>query len=64
VTDPLRKQYRPLEESQVADLAAIKDVREKMLDVLAGVSGDGRCFALAKTKIEEAVMWAAKGITA
>ena len=40
---------------------AIKVAAQAMLDAMAGY--EGRDFSIARTKIEEAVMWAVKGIT-
>ncbi|MET4128395.1 hypothetical protein [Roseovarius sp. MBR-6] len=59
---PVRHAYRVLSEAEKAQMAAIKDLGEAFLDALA--PHQGREFAIARTKIEEAVMWAVKGITA
>jgi hypothetical protein len=59
---PLRHQYRVLSEQDKADVTMVKDaglVFIKALDHLP----DGREKSIARTKIEEAVMWAVKGIT-
>ncbi len=64
MADVSRQTDRKLTESEVEDMAVIKQQGEYFLVALSGVHGDGRCLALAKTKIEEAVMWATKGITA
>jgi type 1 glutamine amidotransferase len=59
---PLRHQYRVLSEQDKADVTMMKDaglVFYKALDHLP----DGREKSIARTKIEEAVMWAVKGIT-
>ncbi len=63
VNNTMRHQYRVLSESEKANMAAIKD---KGLEFHALVSGIGKSreISLALTKIEEAVMWAVKHITA
>lgn len=66
-----RKRYRQLSPEDIAHHDAIKDTAE---DLLAKVNaaydamryGDNdiaRCRALAKTKLEESVMWAVRGLT-
>ncbi len=58
----MRHQYRVLSDAEKAQMQMIK---EKGLDFhvfLEGV-GQSRELSLAKTKIEEAVMWAIKWIT-
>lgn len=59
---PVRHACRVLSEAEKARVEAIKDLGQAFLDELA--PHQGREFALARTKIEEAVMWAVKGITA
>lgn len=60
--DTFRKAYRPLNEDEKRLLDEIKLKAEWLLEQLEHVP-DGRMKALAKTKLEETVMWAAKGIT-
>lgn len=67
----VRHQYRQLSENEKADMVAIKDAGVDFLRCLDSVASHypkgeapGRELALARTKIEEAVMWAVKGITA
>lgn len=65
VNNTLRHQYRVLDEREKALMLALKDKGQEFLSLLP-TSGDGeqrRAYALAKTKIEEAVMWAVKGVT-
>ena len=59
---PVRHGYRRLSDVEKARVAAIKDLGQAFLDGIA--DGQGREFALARTRIEEAVMWAVKGVTA
>lgn len=75
----LRHQYRVLTESEKIGVQAMKDCGQVFLEMLdsfleaaaeeaseqGGTSPNrAREFAIARTKIEEAVMWAVKGITA
>jgi hypothetical protein len=67
----VRHQYRQLSDNEKIDMVAIKDAGAIFLARLDTVASHypkgeapGRELALAKTKIEEAVMWAVKGITA
>lgn len=59
--DATRKEYRPLTDEEKAKMLAVKDAGNALL----GEIGSANCreFALARTKAEEAVMWAVKGIT-
>jgi hypothetical protein len=56
-----RNEYRPLTEQEKAHIAAIKTTAEILYSSLH--SGEARHMALAKTKLEECVMWATKAIT-
>lgn len=64
-----RGTYRELSEEEKNIVADIKDRAEELYGVIdnyAGQQGAGlmqRYYALAKTNLEEAVMWAVKGIT-
>lgn len=65
--DPVRHQYRQLSEDENIDMLEIKDLG---VDAIARIEelekryGSKREYALAKVKVEEAVMWAVKGLTA
>ncbi len=60
---PVRHAYRVLSEEDKAKVAEIKDAGLAFLDALpAGVHS--RELSIARTKIEEAVMWAVKHVTA
>ena len=63
VNNTMRHAYRVLTEAEKANMSAIKDEGLRFHDMIAGM-GDSREISLAKTKIEEAVMWAVKHITA
>lgn len=58
----MRHQYRVLSESEKLQMMKIKDIGLE-LDVLITSLGSKREYSIAKTKVEEAVMWAVKGIT-
>lgn len=62
--DVMRSVHRKLNPQQHSDLCKAKRLGEEIDWFLANVAGDPRAIALARTKIEEAVMWAVKGITA
>lgn len=57
-----RTQYRPLTEQEKTLVEAIKDSAARLDIYLDGVR-DPRMAALARTKLEECVMWAVKGVT-
>jgi hypothetical protein len=67
MTNTFRKEYKPLIEEQIEDCKRIKDHAQNLLDQLdrTGVnySIDDRAMALAKTNLEQAIMWAIKAIT-
>lgn len=63
----VRHQYRVLSDNEKADMVAIKDVGADFLrhiETLETRRGPSRELSLAKTKVEEAVMWAVKHVTA
>ncbi len=58
----VRHQYRVLSEAEKAQMVAVKDAGAAFLNLLDTI-GPGRGVSIAKTKTEEAVMWAVKQIT-
>jgi hypothetical protein len=64
VNNDVRHQYRVLTEPEKKAMVAVKDAGAAFLETLDQFCHPGRETSLAKTKIEEAVMWAVKGITA
>jgi hypothetical protein len=65
--DPFRSQYRELNPEERARIDLIKKLAGEMHELMqmppyAGLPG-GREMALARTKLEESVMWATKAIT-
>jgi hypothetical protein len=63
VNNTMRHAYRVLTDAEKANMAAIKDKGFEFHELVSGL-GNSRETSLAKTKIEEAVMWAVKHITA
>lgn len=64
--DTVRQQYRELSENERVDMAAVKEKGADMLRTIETIesrAGPSRATSIAKTKIEEAVMWAVKHIT-
>ena len=59
----VRHQYRVLSDAEKAQMVALKDKGAEFLALVDGL-GSSRETSLAKTKIEEAVMWAVKHVTA
>lgn len=62
MSNVFRKTYRQLSLEEQRRIEAIKNCAEMLHEKLEQ-AGDSRCMALAKTKLEEAVMWAVKGLT-
>lgn len=63
VNNTMRHKYRVLSDADKENIASIKNMGMEFHNFVAGI-GNGREISLAKTKIEEAVMWAVKHITA
>ena len=62
VNNTMRHQYRVLNDVEKRQMTEIKDIGLHFHSYLDGV-GSSREMSIAKTKIEEAVMWAVKHIT-
>jgi len=64
-TNVFRTTYRELSFDEKLRLEELKDKAELLLQIIHDSSTDdnGRHMALAKTALEESVMWAVKGIT-
>ncbi|PKP62743.1 MAG: hypothetical protein CVT86_07005 [Alphaproteobacteria bacterium HGW-Alphaproteobacteria-8] len=58
---PVRHSYRTLSDAEKHRMSAIKDMGDAFLGEISG--DQGREFSIARTKMEEAVMWAVKGLT-
>ena len=63
VNNTMRHQYRVLSDEEKKQMQEIKDKGQEFLYLLYKLGGS-RETSIAKTKIEEAVMWAVKHITA
>jgi hypothetical protein len=61
-SDVMRMQYRGLTTEEQQQLTAVKGNAASLYGFL-GTLGNSRELSLAKTKLEEAVMWATKHIT-
>ena len=58
-----RREYRPLSDDEKnKDMAKLKDLAENLYEHIESL-GNSRELALAKTKLEECVMWAVMHIT-
>ena len=70
MTDTFRKEYKELSSDQKDDVADLKDYAEAMLKKMNDVVPDeerserSRQMSIARTKLEECVMWAVKAATA
>lgn len=63
VNNTMRHAYRVLSSEEKAAMGEIKDMGLAFHDRIAAL-GNSREISLAKTKVEEAVMWAVKHLTA
>lgn len=64
VNNAMRHQYRVLSDAEKEQMVRIKDWGAQGLNMLQDCVPQGRERSLAITKLEEAVMWAVKGLTA
>jgi len=62
VNNVMRHQYRVLSDAEKVQMQAIKDKGLELWGLIGGC-GESRELSLAKTKAEEAVMWAVKHLT-
>lgn len=62
LNNTMRHKYRVLSDAEKANMSTIKDMGLEFHEFVDGV-GQSREISLAKTKIEEAVMWAVKHVT-
>lgn len=64
MTDTFRKEYKQLSETTKAFIVDIKDTAEELHSLFnSDLCADKRMAALAKTNLEQAVMWTIKSIT-
>jgi len=59
----VRHTYRVLSDAEKAQMVAIKDAGAALLKLIEE-TGNSRELSIARTKTEEAVMWAVKHVTA
>jgi hypothetical protein len=64
VNNDVRHQYRVLSDAEKEAMLWIKDQALTMMEFIDGNVPKGREASLAKTRLEESVMWAVKGLTA
>ena len=62
INNVMRHQYRELTEDEKGQMQTIKDQGLLLYNSIDGI-GQSRELSLAKTKVEEAVMWAIKHVT-
>jgi len=63
VNNVMRHEYRVLTDKEKEQMQSIKDKGLELHNLIA-IIGESRELSLAKTKAEEAVMWAVKHLTA
>jgi hypothetical protein len=65
IENVFRPVYRELSEKEQEVISEFKDDAYKLYCKIEGFSdpNNGRAMALAKTKLEESIMWAVKGLT-
>lgn len=62
VNNVMRHAYRVLSDAEKAQMQAVKDKGLELHDLIESMGGS-RELSIAKTKTEEAVMWAVKHLT-
>lgn len=62
VNNVMRHQYRVLSDAEKAQMQRLKDLGLSFIELCDGI-GLSRELSLAKTKMEEAVMWGVKHVT-
>ncbi len=63
VNNDVRHQYRVLSDEEKAAMVHLKDVGLSFLEDIDVYVPRGREADIAKTRVEEAVMWAVRGLT-
>lgn len=64
MSDVFVRSYSPLNDDQKRDMDFIKEKAEQLLTAMEAASyADKRMMALARTNLEQSVMWAIKGVT-
>jgi hypothetical protein len=60
--DPMRKETRELTPEEKNQIDTVKQIGNDLFNLLVQL-GESRALSIAKTKIEEGVMWAVKHLT-
>lgn len=69
MTDAFRKEYKPLSDEQKTHMVGVKFAADSLLELMNQAvpaeerSERSRCMAIARTNLEQTIMWAVKGIT-
>jgi len=66
MTDTFRREYKQLSDSHKSHMNLIKEYADELLSKIEeteSLNPDKRMIALAKTNLEQSVMWAIKAIT-
>ena len=69
MSDTFRSDYKELNDQQKSDVAGIKAKAVELMDLFQLASSPeersdkSRCMSIARTNLEQAIMWATKGIT-
>lgn len=63
VNNDVRHQYRVLSDKEKAAMTHLKDMGQATLNAIRDCVPEGREASLAKTNIEQGIMWAVKGLT-
>lgn len=66
MSDTFRREYQPLDEYQKMQMDAIKKTAEELESMYNAVMENGydvRMIKLAKTNLEQSVLWAVKAVT-
>lgn len=62
--DTFRKVYTPIDDQQKAEVQAIKEKAEELEELFGkSMQREPRLMAVAKTNLEQSVMWAVKAVT-
>ena len=61
--DVFRKTYKQQTGQIISQMEAIKDKAAELYELLESAKADPRSTSLAKTKLEESIMWIIKGMT-
>lgn len=64
MTDDIARRHKaPLTDEQIAAMAEVQDAANGLWAIMKDFVPEGRYKALAKTALEQASMWAVKGVT-